>query len=73
MIANPNSEYNPLRAILANSGNLARNKSIKERRSTYTPAFFDFVRRELFLGGLAFESDDEFTKALDILEEMEVI
>lgn len=68
MIANIN-DYNPLRAIVANSGNVNKER----RRETYTPAFFDFVRKELFLGGIAFESDEEFTKALDLLKEMEII
>lgn len=61
MIQNLN-DYNPLPAIidLTKSGN-------------YSSLFFDMVRKELFKGGLTFESEQEYTEALSLLIEMEII
>jgi hypothetical protein len=61
MIQNLN-DYNPLSAIkeLASHGN-------------YSSLFFDLVRKELFKGGIVFETEQEYTEALNLLIEMEII
>ncbi len=39
----------------------------------YNETFFLLVRKELLLGGLIFETDEEFMEALKLLVEMDII
>lgn len=71
MLQNP-TDYNPIPAIMANRGNVDRT-SLALSRATYTTAFYDFVRKELFLGGITFETDSEFEEALVLLFNMDII
>lgn len=57
---------------MANRGNVDRT-SLALSRATYTTAFYDFVRKELFLGGITFETDSEFEEALVLLFNMDII
>jgi hypothetical protein len=60
------SDYNPFPSIKANS----------ERgggRSCYNAAFYDFVKKELFLGGIAPETKEEFDEILVLLFNMDII
>ena len=60
------SDYNPLHSIMANAKRGGG-------RLEYNQAFYDFVRRELFSGGVVFETEEEFTEALALLLNMDII
>lgn len=65
MIFNP-SEYNPFPSIVANAKRGGG-------RLCYNIAFYDFVRKELFQGGIVAETEEEFNEILVLLLNMDII
>ena len=59
------SEYNPLPVITAKAKSLGRER--------YNEYFYDFVKRELFLGGVVPETEEEYSQIIAVLTELEVI
>ncbi len=65
MIFNP-SEYNPFPNIIIGAKRMGS-------RVAYNEAFYDFVRRELFQGGVVPETEEEWTEILVLLLDMDII
>lgn len=63
MIQNLN-EYNPIQAIKA---------ELEKASGQHSVELFDFVRKEMFSAGLVFETEDEFTQALELMRIMDII
>lgn len=63
MIQNLN-DYNPLPAIKA---------ELDRASGQYSTELFDYVRKELFAAGIVFETEDEFTQALELMLIMDII
>ena len=61
MILN-SSDYNPFPAIKA-----------RVMDKTYSLADMDFIKKEMFKGGIAPETDEEFDQILNMLAEMDII
>lgn len=61
MIIN-SSDYNPFPVIKARIVDKA-----------YSLADMDFIKKEMFKGGIAFETDEEFDQVLNLLAEMDII
>lgn len=59
------SDYNPFPAIKLAASEITRTE--------YNSAFYDYVRKQLFLGGVVAESDEEFSEMLVVLLNMDVI
>lgn len=65
------SDYNPFPAIKEAAA--AETKISMAGTSVYRQAFFDYVRKQLFMGGVVAESDEEVSEILKVLTEMEII
>lgn len=59
------SEYNPFPAI--------REAAKETNRGEYGPSFYDYIRKQLFMGGVVPESDEEFSEILVVLLNMDII
>jgi hypothetical protein len=59
------SEYNPFPVIGAKAKALGR-----ERYNAY---FYDFVKKELFLGGVVPETEEEYSETLALLFNLDII
>ena len=59
------SEYNPFPAL--------KEAAAETTRADYNSAFYDYVRKQLFMGGVVPETEDEFSEILAILFNLDVI
>jgi hypothetical protein len=59
------SEYNPFPAI--------KEAAKETKREDYGPAFYDYIRKQLFMGGVVPESEEEFSEILVVLLNMDII
>lgn len=63
------SDYNPFPAI---KSSVESYKSVKGDKP-YPRYFYDYIKKELFLGGVVPESQEEFETLLVQLKDMEII
>jgi len=59
------SEYNPFLAIEAKAKAIGREQ--------YNSYFYDFIKKELFLGGVVPETEEEYSEILALLFNLEII